>query len=87
MKNAIKDVLLLFKTRKSISLTFMAKSQHTQKHLISQKKLPGRQKLGILVLKESKESETLLFKQPISMNTPFPSQKTNGYSLTPLDVR
>ena len=49
MKNTIKDVLLLLKTSKSISLTFMAKSQRTQKHCISPKKLPGRQKLGIIV--------------------------------------
>ena len=31
MKNAIKDVLLLLKTSKSISLTFMAQNQHTHR--------------------------------------------------------
>ena len=61
MKNAIKDVLLLLKTSKSISLTFMAQNQHTHRKLkVVLKKLPDREKLGIIV---SKELKTLLFKQ------------------------
>ena len=45
-----KFVLLLLKTSKSISLTFMAKNQHTyKKALYFSKKLPSRQKLGIIV--------------------------------------
>ena len=61
IKNAIKDVLLFLKTSKSISLTFMAQNQHThRKTKYFSKKLPGREKLGIIV---SKELKTLLFKQ------------------------
>ena len=73
MKNAIKDVLLFLKTSKSISLTFMAQNQHTnRKTKYFSKKLPGREKLGIIV---SKELKTLLFKQRFQWTPPFPAER------------
>ena len=70
--------------------TFVAKNQQTQrKTLYLFNILQSRQKLGIIIKVKSsfKRIDDTNIWATFLMSTPIPFKKTNGYSLTPLDVR